>query len=129
MNNGLKRLKANTPAPAFCRCPQNWVVGSIYHYGTCDVNCTGQKKLKEFMPGAFLVSCCVKDCIYNDKTKTIEDWSKEYGIEMMDPDGFDRKDPELFNRKFTREQFNKAVGRCTIQVIDNKKWLSMYKMR
>jgi len=37
--------------------------------------------------------------------KTISEWGKEIGVKIIDPAGFDRSDPELNKRKFTKEEF------------------------
>ena len=37
--------------------------------------------------------------------KTIDEWGKEFKVMVIDPDGFDRTDPKLRERKFTREEF------------------------
>jgi hypothetical protein len=46
--------------------------------------------------------------------KTIEEWSKEYGIKVLDPDGFDRSDPNLMNEKFTKKEFEEGLWTSTI---------------
>ena len=42
--------------------------------------------------------------------KTLEEWAVQKGIEILDPDGFDRADPDLYTRKRTEEEFEKGVG-------------------
>lgn len=41
----------------------------------------------------------------NPKAKTIEQWSKIKNVTILDPDGFDRTDPNLFTNKYTEEEF------------------------
>ena len=53
--------------------------------------------------------------------KTIEEWAVEYGIEVLDPDGFDRSDPDLMNKKFTRDEFLDGIIFCTIQFYKDSK--------
>jgi hypothetical protein len=44
---------------------------------------------------------------------TIEDWSKKLGVQILDPDGFDRTDHDLYYRLFTEEEFRKGLQRST----------------
>ena len=53
--------------------------------------------------------------------KTIEEWAVEYGIEVLDPDGFDRSDSNLMNKKFTRDEFLDGITLCTIQFYKDSK--------
>ncbi len=55
--------------------------------------------------------------------KTIEEWSDIYGVYIFDPDGFDRSDPKLMERKFTEEEFKKGLWRSTIKVFKDSKLL------
>lgn len=50
------------------------------------------------------------------KRRTIKQWCKFYGIIMADPDGFDRKDIHLFERYFTRAEFDEGLYKCSIWV-------------
>lgn len=45
---------------------------------------------------------------------TLNEWAAIDGIKILDPDGFDRTDPNLYIRLFTREEFNQGIIRCTI---------------
>jgi hypothetical protein len=46
----------------------------------------------------------------NDEIKkTINEWEKETGITVIDPDGFDRKNPVLYKLTFTKEEFMKGA--------------------
>jgi len=47
--------------------------------------------------------------------KTIKQWQEEFGIIIHDPDGFDRSDPDLMNKKFTKEEFEKGAMLSTIE--------------
>jgi len=46
--------------------------------------------------------------------KTLAEWEEEYNIEILDPDGFNRRDPYLYHRKYTREQFLRGLSLSTI---------------
>jgi hypothetical protein len=46
--------------------------------------------------------------------KTIKEWADNEGIVVLDPDGFDRTDPELMTRKFSYKDFCKGILRSTI---------------
>ena len=46
--------------------------------------------------------------------KSIVEWAKEAGYEILDPDGFDRTDPEVMTRLRTKEEFEKGFMLCTI---------------
>lgn len=48
--------------------------------------------------------------------KTINEWCDRHNIIMLDPDGFDRTDPELFERKFTEQEFMAGLYRSTIRM-------------
>ena len=48
--------------------------------------------------------------------KTIDEWAVEYKLKVMDPDGFDRKDPHLNTRRFTREEWEEGLPLCTIMM-------------
>ncbi|KKN83887.1 hypothetical protein LCGC14_0295400 [marine sediment metagenome] len=39
------------------------------------------------------------------RKRSIEEWEQLIGIKILDPDGFDRKDRHLYERKFTRSEF------------------------
>ena len=52
--------------------------------------------------------------------KTIEEWSEEYEIEILDPDGFDRSDPDLMNKKFTKKEFKEGLILSTICIKEEK---------
>lgn len=47
--------------------------------------------------------------------KNINEWAKEKGYLILDPDGFDRTDPEVMTRLRTKEEFEKGFLLCTIQ--------------
>lgn len=50
--------------------------------------------------------------------KTLEEWALQKGIEILDPDGFGRTDPDLYKRKMTEEEFEESVVYSTIVVTD-----------
>ena len=47
--------------------------------------------------------------------KTLNEWADLENIEILDPDGFDRTDAQLFERLFTKEEFDKGIIFCTIK--------------
>jgi hypothetical protein len=47
--------------------------------------------------------------------KTIAEWEKEFGVVILDADGFDRTDKKLYERKFTAGDFEFRLMNCTIQ--------------
>jgi hypothetical protein len=47
-------------------------------------------------------------------TKTLQEWASLDNIVILAPDGFDRTDPQLFERKFTKEEYQKGLILCTI---------------
>jgi len=51
-----------------------------------------------------------------EELKTINQWEKELGVEIINPDGFDRSDAKLYERLFTKEEFQKALMYCTINI-------------
>ena len=46
---------------------------------------------------------------------TIKQWEIIKGVKILDPDGFDRTDPKLYERFFTEKEFDKALINCTIE--------------
>ena len=59
--------------------------------------------------------------ISNEKAKTINEWSKEFDVEIMDPDGFNRTDKYLYERYFTKDEFQKGMLQSTL-IANTKKW-------
>ena len=60
---------------------------------------------------------CAKACevdVIGGILHTIEDWATLDGLQVLDPDGFDRSDPLLWERKFTREEYMAGLPFCTI---------------
>jgi hypothetical protein len=51
--------------------------------------------------------------------KTIEEWEEIKQIKILDPDGFDRTDDKLYDRKFTEEEFDKGLMFSTVS-LDNE---------
>ena len=47
--------------------------------------------------------------------KTISQWEEIFNVRIIDPDGFDRSDPKLRERKFTREEFEKGMMLSSIE--------------
>jgi len=50
----------------------------------------------------------------SSELKTIREWEQEYQILILDVDGFDVNDSQLYNRLFSRREFEQAVAECTI---------------
>jgi hypothetical protein len=55
------------------------------------------------------------------EVRTIQEWAAKDGMVMLDPDGFNRKDPLLMYRKFTQEQYDAGVGVCTMRYRQRRK--------
>jgi hypothetical protein len=65
--------------------------------------------------------CC--DCVAisvdflpEPETKTIQEWAALDGIKVYDPDGFDRTDPLLMERKITKAEYDAGILRCTVLI-------------
>lgn len=50
--------------------------------------------------------------------RTIIEWAESRGYVILDPDGFDRSDPKLWENMITEEEFVKGFGMCTVQKIE-----------
>lgn len=50
-----------------------------------------------------------------EELHTLDEWAAMDGITILDPDGFDRTDPHLWELKFTREEYDKGIILCTIE--------------
>ncbi len=50
--------------------------------------------------------------------RTIDEWSQIYGVKIIDPDGFDRNDPTLNERLFTKIEFEKGLIVSTMEVVE-----------
>lgn len=46
--------------------------------------------------------------------KTINEWEEIFELTILDPDGFDRTNPTLYNEVFTKEEFEDGLMRSTI---------------
>lgn len=53
-----------------------------------------------------------------EERKTIAQWGKETGMIVIDPDGFDRTDMQLFERLFTKAEFTEGaiMSSCIIDI-------------
>ena len=49
-----------------------------------------------------------------NKQKTISEWEKIFNVQILDPDGFDRQDPKLGERKFTRKEFEEGMLKSSV---------------
>ena len=47
---------------------------------------------------------------------TIREWEKIKGVKILDPDGFNRKDPNLMERLFTEQEFNEGMMLSTVSM-------------
>ena len=54
-----------------------------------------------------------------NEVKTLQEWAKLDGIKILDPDGFDRTDMQLMERKFTKEEYQAGIMMCTIEGLTN----------
>lgn len=52
----------------------------------------------------------------NAETRTLREWEQEYGIFILDLDGFDQTDPQLYKREFSRSEFEQGIAECTVIV-------------
>lgn len=48
--------------------------------------------------------------------RKISEWEIIKGIRIIDPDGFDRMDPNLYEKYFTEDEFDRAILTCTIEM-------------
>lgn len=48
---------------------------------------------------------------------TIQEWAMLDRIEILDPDGFDRRDPLLWERKISIDEYRRGLPFCTIAPI------------
>lgn len=46
--------------------------------------------------------------------RTIQEWAARDGIEIIDPDGFDRRDPLLWERRISIDEYLRGLPLCTI---------------
>jgi hypothetical protein len=46
--------------------------------------------------------------------RTITEWSNDWNVTVLDPDGFDRKNPDLHMYVFTEQQFLRGLVLSTI---------------
>jgi hypothetical protein len=49
-----------------------------------------------------------------DELKTIQEWADKDGIIVLDPDGFDRTQPDVMTNKISYEEYSKGILFCTI---------------
>ena len=66
---------------------------------------------------------CVQACtmfmervLENEVRYTIHEWEVRKNVIIMDPDGFNRKDPDLMKRRFTEQEFDAALPLCTAMI-------------
>lgn len=53
---------------------------------------------------------------YHFGKKTIKEWEDYFNFLVLDPDGFDRTDPDLYKRKFKQRDFYERSLSCTISL-------------
>ena len=61
--------------------------------------------------------------------KTAYEWAKEYGVKILDPDGFGerRKGMTQMSDLMTESDFKKGVGRSTCEFLDINLFRSKYE--
>lgn len=55
--------------------------------------------------------------------KTPAQWCEKFGVEVIDPDGWDRTDPQCMAYPLRQDQFIERYQRSTCRVIDRAKYL------
>ena len=58
--------------------------------------------------------------------RTIKEWDEIAGQHILDPDGFNRKDPFLFSRRFSAQEYITNSVMCTLQVTDREANIAFY---
>lgn len=59
--------------------------------------------------------CCNHEMNEKLERMPIKEWATEFGYELLDPDGFDRQSPDLFEKLYTEEEFRVGMTHCTVQ--------------
>jgi len=54
----------------------------------------------------------------NEELKTLQEWAELDGLVIVDPDGFDRNDTYLMERKFPRFVYDIGIKKSTVRSID-----------
>jgi len=62
----------------------------------------------------FVFTLCPEEIVMETETKTLQEWADIDGLIICDPDGFDRSDPEIMSRKFTRQEYDAGIMLCSI---------------
>jgi hypothetical protein len=63
----------------------------------------------------------------NEVKLSIEEWELLVQVKILDPDGFDRTNPNLFNEKFTYKEFKKGMDESTQKSMTHEEWTSQYE--
>ncbi len=50
---------------------------------------------------------------YHLRRRSIAEWEPIFEVKILDPDGFDRSDPDFYSRRYTYEEFAAALPLCT----------------
>lgn len=50
----------------------------------------------------------------SDDRRTLREWEQAYGLYILDMDGFDTSDSELYHRTWTRAEFEHGLAECTV---------------
>jgi len=58
--------------------------------------------------------------------RTPAQWCEKFGVQVIDPDGWDRTDPHCMDYPITQDQFIEKYQRSTAGVVDREKFL-LYK--
>lgn len=64
----------------------------------------------------------IRHTAYLKNHKTPAEWCAIFGVEVIDPDGWDRKDPNCMSYPITQDQFIEKYQRSTVGVVDRAKF-------
>ena len=53
----------------------------------------------------------------SEETKTLREWAASDCIRIIEPDGFDRSDPNLMERQFTHAEYEAGIMYCNLESI------------
>lgn len=56
--------------------------------------------------------------------KTPAEWCAKFGVEVLDPDGWNRKDPNCMKYPITQSEFIEKYQHSTARVVDYEKYLT-----
>lgn len=61
-----------------------------------------------------------QNLLNNKELHTIPEWEKITGIYILDADGFDRTDENLYSKLFSEQEFNNGIIGSTIQIMKTR---------